>query len=547
MKKYLVLLILLSLSTFSLMLRWGIYTMHDFHVFRLFEFTKSISDGIFPARWSPDSGMGYGEPLFIFYGQFPYWLGQMFREIGFSVIDSTKALFIVSLIGSGLTMFILSRRYWGNLGGLVSGIFYMYAPYRAVDVWVRGALPEAVSFVFFPLVFYFLDRYLYLNKSKYLFYFSLTYSLLLINHNLSTYMITPFIFIFWLFTVISIRSLRSFIPLICSGILSLMLAAFYVLPVVFENSLTTVTATTQSYYSFQLHYATLKQLFISNFWGYGGSVWGQNDTLSFSVGYLHWLLPLISIVLILIRKKIKFENISKFYLFTGLGLLAIFLTHGKAEFIWKLIPGMSFVQFPWRFLSPAVFFLSLAAGLFPNLIHTYRSLVSAFSILAVILLNFNFYRPDIWRSIDDNAQFNGKLWDEQRSSALQDYWPKTAPTLPVSFATEEVIFNSGQGKSISSSKNSHSAWYSFEIMSQTAKVSFPIVYFPGWVGKLDNKAEYISPDASGLISLNALKGWHKVSLEFKDTPIRQLGNILSLFSLLSWVVGLLIVLKYEKK
>jgi len=247
-------------------------------------------------------------------------------------------------------------------------------------------------------------------------------------------MIAPFLLAFWVYNVIRIHSLKSLLPLICSGIFSFFLSSFYLFPVVFENSLTTVTATTQSYYNYQLHYATLNQLFLSRFWGYGGSVWGPNDTLSFSVGHLHWILPVLIAGILILFTKSRPKETSIFFLSLALGFFALFLTHGKSEFIWKIIPGMPFVQFPWRYLSPAVFFLSLSVGILPSLFTAYRYLVSTLAIVSVILLNYSFYRPDIWRAIGDDAQFSGKLWDEERSSALQDYWPKTAPHLPTSFA-----------------------------------------------------------------------------------------------------------------
>jgi len=155
MKKVL-LLILLILPSFSLMLRPGVWTMHDFHLFRQYEFNLCADEGSFPCRWAPDSSLGYGQPLFNFYSQFPYWLGQVFIILGFQIIDSVKILFFLSLFLSASSMYLLSSRFWGRLGGLVSALFYVYAPYRAVDVWVRGALPEALAFIFFPLILYFI-------------------------------------------------------------------------------------------------------------------------------------------------------------------------------------------------------------------------------------------------------------------------------------------------------------------------------------------------------------------------------------------------------
>ena len=55
-----------------------------------------------------------------------------------SVLDSVKANFILSILASSMAMYFLARKFWSNTGALVSALFYAYAPYRAVDVWVRG-------------------------------------------------------------------------------------------------------------------------------------------------------------------------------------------------------------------------------------------------------------------------------------------------------------------------------------------------------------------------------------------------------------------------
>src|SRR3989344_7449917 len=186
MARKLLILLVLTLPTFAFMLRPGIYTMHDFHVFRQYEFDKCVKAKTFPCRWSPDAGLGYGEPVFNFYGQFPYWIGEIIHFLGFQFIDTVKLLFILSLVLSAFTMFAFARTYWGNLGGILSAVFYVYAPYRSVDVWVRGALPEALSFILFPLILLFIDR------KKYLL-FSLSLAALILTHNLSVFMFLHFL------------------------------------------------------------------------------------------------------------------------------------------------------------------------------------------------------------------------------------------------------------------------------------------------------------------------------------------------------------------
>lgn len=509
MKKYLIVIVLLLIPTFGLMLKSGIYTMHDFHVFRQQQFEKClIQTKTFPCRWSPDAGLGYGEPVFNFYGQFPYWIGEIFRILKLSVLDSVKANFILTIVSSAIAMYFLSRKFWSNTGAIISSVFYAYAPYRAVDIWVRGALPESLAFVFFPLILLFIKEFIETNKNKYLFWLILSLTGLTLTHNLSLLIFAPFAIVwtlFWWWR--SNKSIHKIFDLTSAGLASILLSAFYLIPVIFESSLVTLNQTTSGYYDFHLHYATLKQLFLSTFWGFGGSTWGPNDTMSFAVGHVHWIVAIILVGLVLI-KKINREILF----FVSLGLFAIFLTHGKSDYIWNLVKPMAYIQFPWRFLTMTTLFLSLSAGAVAKF---FPKIFMPILLCLLLLLNSGVFRPDIWRNISDKEQFSGKLWDEQRSSALSDFWPKSAK-LPNKFAPTlpEIILETDTYQ----------------------KIRYPIVFFPGWTARSNNQQLFVYPSGElGLVTVRALAN-SNIKLSFKDTPVRKVGNIVSLITLLGLLI-----------
>jgi hypothetical protein len=471
----LILILALAILTFWRMLTPGIFSMQDFHFFRQLEFDKCVKILQLPCRWAPDAGLGYGEPLFNFYGQLPYAVGEIYHLLGGSIINSVKFLFILSLAGSAVSMFFLARRVWkNNFSAIISSIVYLYAPYRAVDVWVRGALPETLSFILFPLI-------LLSVEEKSLVWFSFLLSALILTHNLSFVMFLPVLLVWIIY--------RRFWKGIFGFVAALLISAFYILPVVFESKFVSLSSVITGYFDFRAHFVTLYQIFISRFWGYGASTWGPGDGLSLSVGQLQWILPLIILIFILIKKK--FSVNKDFLILMALGFFCLFLTHNKSTFVWTHVPEMAYIQFPWRFLGVATFCLALSTGAIVQFFEKQKVIVSIVVIATALALNFSFFHEDIWYKVNDSFYTIGEQWNLQRNAAINDYWPlfgHKVPSVP------------SDGKYIN--------------------------YFPGWIPA--------APDKNGLILSQGSV--------FTDTPVRKIGNIISLISIL-FMVTIVIVRK----
>ncbi len=494
-------LVVILVPTFFNMIKPGIFSTQDFHFFRLLEFDKCIQNFQIPCRWAPDAGLGYGEPLFNFYTQLPYVVGEVFHLTGFNIIDSLKISFTLSLVFSGLSMYILSERIWkSKFAAIISSVVYVYAPYRAVDVWVRGALPEAVSFVFFPLVIYFLDLAINEKGIRNKLLLGLMLGLTLLTHNLSLLMFIPFLVIWTTYRLIESRRIKIAPLLLISVSVAISLSAFYILPVVFESRYIDLDSTTRGYFDFRAHFATVSQLLISRFWGYGGSTWGEEDGLSLSIGQIQWIIPVIIFVLISFKKKIN--DHKQFLVLFAIGWSYLFLSHNKSAFIWEAVPFLKYLQFPWRFLSMALFAFSLASGVVANLFNktSIKVLLSISIIVVTIFINFSFFKEDIWYNYSDKDLTSGDNWTLQRTASIGDFWPQFGHKIPDKPSNGEFIN-----------------------------------YFPGWKVKDDGFYVDAKPNSDGLIRAK--------DTIFSNTPIRTVGNLVSLASIIGLVF--LYVKKYK--
>src|SRR3990167_8642937 len=144
-KNYWPILIILIFSIFIIwpIFRPGYFSHHDdLHVMRIFEMRKCIEDLQIPCRWVPDMGYGNGYPLFNYYNPFPYYIGGILSFI-FGYVISAKILFFIAAILGGVSMYLLSKKLFGEWGGITAAILYQFAPYKALDLYVRGALAES--------------------------------------------------------------------------------------------------------------------------------------------------------------------------------------------------------------------------------------------------------------------------------------------------------------------------------------------------------------------------------------------------------------------
>ena len=374
---------------------------------RQLEMEKCLKDGQIPCRWSPDLGYEYGYPLFNFYPPLPYIVGQIYRTLGFSFVNSAKLIAVTQIILAAFFMYLLAKTIFGEFGGLLSALFYTYAPYHALNIYVRGAYNEAWASVFFPLIFYFSYQLIKTGKNKNIVGLSLSYAALFLSHNPMVLTFTPFFLVWSLFWLIIdkkivyskkiIKQLPLFLKFLFSGFFILSLTVFFTLPVIFESNLTQYKKMFEGYYHYSAHFASLYQLFISNFWGDGGSIWGPNDGMSFMVGYLYWVIPLLIIlfsIFLLIKKQILDKKIILSMLLSAMGLFSVFMVHNKSTIIWQIFTPIQKIQFPWRFLNNTAFFLSLSIGVLPFIFNKYlnkklTTIVISLILIALISINLN--------------------------------------------------------------------------------------------------------------------------------------------------------------
>lgn len=514
---------------------------------RIFEMAKSLKDGQFPVRLVADLGYGFGYPLFNFYAPLPYYIGAIFHIGGAGAITSAKIMFSIAMIASGITMYLLVYEIAGVLPALLSSILYLFAPYHAVDLYVRGDIGELYALVFIPLV---ILGFIKIFKSK-------PNNDVTVNHNLLNGMIisiiglggilfshniSGFITLFFLGIGICLLCLLVLLGKFDKNILIILiivillgggLSASFTIPALLEKDFTRVSGLTGGGSDFHNHFVFIDQLWNSP-WGFGGSGIGRDDGMSFKIGKINVILGLMStpwIVLLFLYKRIDRLKLILYMIFLSILVLSVFLMLEQSRFIWEIFPGFSYVQYPWRFLCFVILLLSVIPSfIFSRMDKKFVSILILILIISTFVFDAKYFLPQYYSDIKDSSYISPINLKYKISKISDEFLPKNfiIPANEKAVATNNLSDSSGVKIE---NRFESTTVKSYIIMSDnSADIILNIANFPGWKASIDGQKTSIS-DWKGRIKIFMNGGIHKLVLEFSNTPIRLIANTISIFSL----------------
>ncbi len=551
------------LATSWSLLHPGFFRVHDYvHGARIGEMSRALAEGQFPVRWSPNFGYGYGMPLFEFYAPLPYYAGALLVFIGLNLMLTIKALWLLCSVVTAWGAYKLGSKLFGRAGGLLTAAALTLAPYRAVNLYVRGALSEAWGIMAMPWI---LLGIVLVVKGKHGGWLTLVVGLvtLFLSHNLTTMIFLPLSALFALGLLVFERLKRAeffkhSLRLAGSYLLAIGLSAFYLFPAFVEKNYTKVSGVVGGgYFDYRLHFLYIRQ-FLNPRWAYGGSVWGPQDDISFFLGWGQWLGLGLMVVLLawwggrfLIKNKAKVKvfQLQQLWLIGLFGILfavSMFMTLLKSKVIWDRVSLLAFIQFPWRWLSAGITFLSLLIGSLVLFIpkQWVRQTVSLVLVAVITLTSWMYFQPEFYLDNFDGLYYTDPpRIQSQMSGILNDYVPIQMPAdlkpptslLTVANPTDyayEILIDRGHEKLIKTT------------FKQPGTLEMAIADFPGWQLELDGQAVAKEVSEQGTLTITVPSGEHRVGVFLSQTPIRAIADGVSVISL---VVLLYLVMSQQTR
>lgn len=528
-KRWLFVLIMLSLVPILDLWKTGLPITHDGpdHVARIANFYQSLSEGNLVPRWAGNLNWGYGHPILMFLYPLPSYVASLFHAVGFSFVDSTKLVFGVAYIASLLAMYLFASTPWGALPGLFAAVLYGFAPYRFVDLYVRGAIGEHVAFIFPPLIFYGLLRVARNNRETLGGVITaLGMAGLLLSHNAIALMMLPLIagYIIYLYIFESKRSLSYLLLTTFYLLLGFALSAFFWVPAFFEGKYTLRDIVTKG--DFSARFVPWQWFFVSP-WNYGGG-----NEFTKEIGILQWL-SIISAFIIFFR--IKSRGVKWFIGGSLVSIvLSLWLMTDSAGFVWEKFTLLQKFQFPWRFLTISVLLSSLLGGFVVSHIPKKITVPVIVGFVGLIFLstwgmwsakeymvrNDDFY-SGIYEGTTDTGE-SSPIW----SIRFMEHQPK-------------AVYEAIEGEAMIVLGFRNSTRHEFTVSAKTdARIVDNTLYFPGWSVLVDDQkipVEFQDPTYRGLMTFLVSKGEHRIVVDFGETKLRKMANVLSLGGLIIFI------------
>jgi len=523
---------LLGYAIFPL-LKFEFFASHDgfFHLIRLAEFDKAIRGGQIPPRWAPGLAGGLGAPVFNYFYPLSYYLAEVLHLVGFSLASSVRLLFVLGFVGGFSLAFLFLKRHFAYFASFLGAFFYVFSPYTFTNIYVRGNLPEFLALMILPGVFYFAEEIVFKKRPSpmLVFFFSSLLAFFVMAHN-----IVSFWGVIWLSLYLLLTAGKRVVKIIGPFLLGLGLSAFFWFPALLETQL--VHLSKETVFNWWDHFPTISQLVYSP-WDYGVSLPGPGDTMSFQIGLPHLFLFLSALALAIIcsvKKKIKLflTKPAPLWLFFASSLGFIFLMNHRSAFLWQIVPFLSRVQFPWRFLGFLNFaFIFPITFLFNGILATKKKAWVNLTVLLFLAASFGCYYsfPKISQALSEEKVLTSQEATETTTNANE--------ILPIWAPTDYYRYDFSQA--LSCQDFSCQALVRLE---KETEVVFAKFYFPSWQS---NIGQTFAQGETGLLALVLPEGEHNIQIRWQETKIAQIANNISLFSLLT-AIGYCFWLKNEK-
>jgi hypothetical protein len=493
---------------------------HDFqpHVASWMEAAGQWREGIIFPRWATGATAGFGEPRFIFYPPASWMLGGALGSI-LPWRMAPGAFVWISIFVAGLSMWKLAREWLSPFHAITAALIFAANPYHLALVYYRSDFAELLASAFFPLMLcgafgIFRDGWRRVPLLV------IAFAAIWLSNAPAAVVATYSLTLILVSGSVIYRSLRPLVYGAVGMIGGFGVAAFYLVPAWFEqrwvqigNAVATAYDPLRNFLFTRLNDPDYNQF--------------NHKISALAVSVI--LLTIVSVALTFRQRR---ESPPAWWLFVILAAAAIFLMLPLSALLWRHLPQLKFLQFPWRWLLP----VNLTFAFLAATVRAKRQWIWWLTLSCAIFATGVTISGDVsWDSEDVPALVEG-IRAGHGYDGIEGFQPRDANAeelddeLP---QVAEVDPESGEIGPPESIQINVRVWTTetkvFDAKSdEDATLALKLLNYPAWRVQVDSKI--VSPSSSPqtgqlLVPINA--GEHQIEVSFRRTTDRTVGGLIS--------------------
>ncbi len=525
---------------------------------RLYEINALLDQGVLWPRWAPNWSYGYGYPIMHFYGSLSFYPSLILHRLGLPLLTALQSGFWLALVCSGWAAFAWLRAVLSDeRAAWLGAAAYLFIPYHLNAVVYRVNLPEPWAMVWVPLLLYGLSRMAHQVGGASVGLTALAAAALPLTNNPATLVCAPLVLSYALFLLWRSSQRWSLLrgQAAAAG-LALGIAAFFVVPAFIDRHAVYIErGWTPGGLNVLNNFLPLVRLFQQPFSTDISRANPQYDPLSLGAV----VLPAALLLLVVGWRRLSRSErwLAGWAAVTLVG--SLWLCTAASAPVYRLLSGLRVLQFPWRFLIPAMLPATLLVGLggaacLRLIGERWRNLALAGSVTGLVLSSWPLLYPGLYRPMPANPTL-AQIAAMQAGmvctiTTTAEYTPVTAHQIPTDFPLRDDYVSGrpvirwdvaglpadGQTLSIEDT----GLWARWEVDTPQG---FAAVYrafvFRGWQATVDGRRVEIEiAQPYGLIQIAVPTGRHVIEVRWGSTPDRIAASVLSILSLIA-AVGLL--------
>ena len=460
---------------------------------------------------------GYGEPRFIFYPPASWALGAALSGIVPWTLASPVYLWIV-LVLAGWSMFALARRWLNRRNAIFAAVLYAVNPYHLVIVYWRSAFAELLASCLVPLLLLFVLKAVEGEGRRTVAARTIPLALILaaawLTNAPAAVMIHYSFALLIAYFAWKQKSLRVLVVGAGAVALGAMLAAFYLLPAIYEQRWIDIAQAVSAGSR-----PTDNFLFIH-------TTDADHDKFNRIVSWLAIFEMAVTLIAAAAAKLWRQQRKALWVALLAWAGAASFVMFPPSALLWKILPKMQFMQFPWRWLLclSAIFTIFVAVG-FGRWWQR-----AAVCIVAVLILIGAWTRVQVpwWDNTGDLREMQDNLTDRIGYEGTDEYTPVGAEPSAVDKDAREVTVAGPARAAIRVSRwDAESKDFTAQ-MSAPDELALKLFPYPAWRVEVNGHAvETAAREATGQMLVPVEAGINHVQIKFIRTWDRTAGGWIS--------------------